>query len=1102
MTQSQPISSGQDRPIWRQCELALASWLEEEGYVVESTCDATGNTQRSNAPLIQYAGRSLRAPDFQSKKGGLAQYWEVKYRSRPFRDPTTGESVITVLNDQFTDYLAVERATSCPVWIVVYCQAVGGLGQWLRIQASVAAAIGRIITHPNLHGTSERYRAWPLDRMEKLDIPPLQKLPTDPPPFSADEPIPAIAPDVYRDAEAAVRSSHEPGHQVPALMDPVTMLADTMKSEHEAGLEVLRLKLGLRSTPRYSVTLVGDHGIELRDALGLLEYGIRVFLVTSTQPADLLAATAAFRESRLLEWAHLPTLSATKGPEWIVDGDPTALKSFDTTLVEAEEKGGINYRQYRIVHAQPDANVLVTAGAGTGKTETMAERLVFLLATSEVLMPQPGLDAGARLGLDEVALVTFTREAAREMRERLSRTLSLRQRLCPMCVHPTVLWLTQLSRTHISTIHLFAKELIRRFGAGIGFSPGFRVSPQTLLLRERFTRSLSEELKAWYARNSADTPPIHQWVEHVEAVWEALENNGVPIIRYQSVPDGHASDINWGDGQGGEHTIDHAAPGIVRSVIEKVAHEVAQECIRNQVLRTSQLVPAALTAMTRLLVAPSGRSRLRFLFVDEFQDTDSMQIELLLTACKALGANMFTVGDVKQGVYRFRGASGDAFTALKARTGEDFPLVEFELQQNFRSDGKLLGSMERYFHHWKQQELLPPQSGGALVARPSHRHIGKPLELVDATSRDWRGRLPTVVAKLRSEDAGASIAILCRRNSHAQDARAELRSSGIECKLVIGGNFFRSEAVREARVLLEALLDPADHAAVLELCETRWSGRLFSGGNAPLHCLEQSAWDGLPKNEPIAWGDRLIALVTNGAQAAMSDLEPVRKRLVSLSNLQWRMSAVSVFVACVQALSPASCKRDADSGSSDREQYGLDLSHLVSLMDSQFAESSATLASILEWLKIQIATNRVEDSPRLDETDSRGLAIALTAHKAKGLEYDFVVIPNTFTPYGTPRGIESEVHVLPGKDPTRTRQLLWTWSPGRRQEFPKVITNRASSDPLSSYNQTEVRREETRLLYVAMTRARRRLVIFTDGAGANAGIADTWSKLLCKGNQP
>ncbi|MBM4202399.1 MAG: hypothetical protein FJ189_14110, partial [Gammaproteobacteria bacterium] len=60
----------------------------------------------------------------------------------------------------------------------------------------------------------------------------------------------------------------------------------------------------------------------------------------------------------------------------------------------------------------------------------------------------------------------------------------------------------------------------------------------------------------------------------------------------------------------------------------------------------------------------------------------------------------------------------------------------------------------------------------------------------------------------------------------------------------------------------------------------------------------------------------------------------------------------------------------------------------------------------------------------------------------------------------------------------------------------------ASSDPLSAHNQTEVRREEARLLYVAMTRARRRLIIFTDRAGANVGLADRWSELLGNGGQP
>jgi len=97
--------------------------------------------------------------------------------------------------------------------------------------------------------------------------------------------------------------------------------------------------------------------------------------------------------------------------------------------------------QYDIVHSNSDSDVMVRAGAGTGKTETMSERVVFLLATHASAGNQHRSD----LRLDDIVLVTFTKEAARQMRERLVRTLALRRRLCPSCVLPALAWMLHYS---------------------------------------------------------------------------------------------------------------------------------------------------------------------------------------------------------------------------------------------------------------------------------------------------------------------------------------------------------------------------------------------------------------------------------------------------------------------------------------------------------------------------------------------------------------------------------------------------------------------------------------------------------------------------------
>ena len=84
---------------------------------------------------------------------------------------------------------------------------------------------------------------------------------------------------------------------------------------------------------------------------------------------------------------------------------------------------------------------------GTGKTETMSERFLFLLATAQAAQSQ----GASELRADDVAFITFTRESAREMRARLARTLLMRQRLSRRCVLPALAWMMQLSSADVTT---------------------------------------------------------------------------------------------------------------------------------------------------------------------------------------------------------------------------------------------------------------------------------------------------------------------------------------------------------------------------------------------------------------------------------------------------------------------------------------------------------------------------------------------------------------------------------------------------------------------------------------------------------------------------
>ena len=212
----------------------------------------------------------------------------------------------------------------------------------------------------------------------------------------------------------------------------------------------------------------------------------------------------------------------------------------------------------------------------------------------------------------------------------------------------------QLTATQISTIHLYARHVAQQSAASIGFNPNLAVSSLTLELRQIMNDALSPHLtKLLNQRPTAEDrshPAAHEWLSHMERIWEALANNGVPILPIGGSP---IPEIDWG--------LDDCSDSTTRTYAEMFKHaivtsgrEFTKVCEENDVLPVNQLVPAALQGLLSAATPRIGNPR--YLFVDEFQDTDGKQMDLILEISQRLDARLFVVGDVKQGIYRFRGA--------------------------------------------------------------------------------------------------------------------------------------------------------------------------------------------------------------------------------------------------------------------------------------------------------------------------------------------------------------------------------------------------------------------------------------------------------------
>lgn len=1083
-----------DTPLWRKCENTWAAYLAGSGHLVTKLADAHGRDGEIKAPLMQMGANFFRAPDLLALKAGVTEYWEVKQRSAAVINRATGEAEYWVSYDAFQDYYAIARMSGATVWMILRDSEIwSSTRKWLQADIVSLFNKGRQEIRHDAGGGEIRAWIWPSSAMKLVDGPEIETSGAQAPLLVREGEQPP-----YKDAllELIERELRDPrAEPVGGTPEVKAGVVDLLREDSRLGLETLRRSLGIPDSPRYSVMRIGLKGQDLSEILGLVRYGIRVFLIAETEPKFGIGddRVDAYKASRLLEWAVVP--GADEIACWVVDGGiKDDVRDF---VAHASADQPFNYHQYMIVHSSHLGHVFVRAGAGTGKTETMAERILFLLATSSLHADPRDEESVFQLRLDEIVLVTFTREAAREMRSRIATTLLLRQRLCDKCVLPTIAWLLELSNTEIETIHSYTKKLIQREGTRVGLGPGFAVGELTMEFRRELKKALSPRLDAIInAGNARQVPASHEFERFVASLWDKLSSNGLSPLTVGAP--GAATKVVWGTPPDG---LEGQIAEAIREVVEETAKTFSEVCERNQTIPVSELVATAARAVaaagTQIGRAP------RYLFVDEFQDTDSEQIQLVLAICAGANSNLFAVGDVKQGIYRFRGASGNAFEQLTALAAlRNLKLRSYTLTRNFRSGTTLLNSLHPFFLEWGNANHLEYSSQDRLEAT---RGPGRSKQV--SLTPVKRGAVAVnlyVVTKVRAWLQAFSrndekVAVLCRANYEAHQFVKALRADGISCEVRTGGEFFRSDAVRELRVLLEAMLNPADDAALLELCTTRWFVGLSTMtqpaelGGRPISLTEseQVAWS--QQLPPItAWVERFGSIV-NGGRFDRSDLELVRARVASLARLLEIKPVLGWLMDCNAWMQPriSLLLGEDPNDPVERLRYGRCFDHLVTLLDENFANGPISPYRLLEWLRLKIATDRTEDEPEPSE-DSGTRVTVLTVHKAKGLQYDCVLIPGTANQFVSARGRDEEFAFV-GVD--NSARVLWNWSVGF--DYSNV---RPSDSGLWKQEDVERVREEARLLYVAMTRSREELDIVITAEGQIVDLPNSWADLLALGS--
>jgi len=785
-------------------------------------------------------------------------------------------------------------------------------------------------------------------------------------------------------------------------------------------------------------------------------------------------------------------------------------------------------------------DVLLEAGAGTGKTGVMVDRYCRLVC-EEGLAP------------DAILAFTFTDKAAAELRQRIRVELGHRAEAGSERAQEL---LTAIGGAWVTTIHGFCNRLLAGHPVAAGIDPGFRVldAPETArAAREAFDEALAEflapeaggaesreELVAAFdidglravvvgahaelrSRGEAEPrlpePPvpdpeaaIARAAEAAAEVLEELRENdprreaierALARLRAPGPPPGldelrglrtdsraqsvaaYREAIEAAVSRSAEAGEGGAAYRDLGALLELFSgrFEAAKERRAGIDFEDLQILAARL--LERAEVGEAYRGRFRHLLVDEFQDTNRLQLRLI-EALHGPKSELIAVGDEFQSIYGFRHADLDVFRRQRQLVEQRADAELMELSGNFRSRPQLIAAFN-LFGKALLGEPYRPLRVGAPPADPAPPGDGPAVELL-LTARDgWDeegielepaidGRTPlnclaearAVAARLRGlADAGVergAMVVLLRAFTHLDAYEDSLERAGLRPYVVGGRGYWSQQQVADVCALLATIANPLDDQALFgalasPACgaapDTLWLLRAAAGKRRHVWpALEQAAVGGEAElDEP----QRL-------RQIPEPELELLRRFVATLAALREQGPRLTL-AGLIEAATTATGYDLAVLMRPAGESRFANVRKLMRLAAEFEAREGRDLRGLLDFLAARAESDAEAQAATAAEGHD-GVRI-MTVHNAKGLEFDVVAVPDLSR--SLLAGARPPLLTLGREQPPRVGMQLRRLGSGaiNLYDYAALCDEARERDA----------EEGLRLFHVAVTRARQRLIL-------------------------
>ena len=661
---------------------------------------------------------------------------------------------------------------------------------------------------------------------------------------------------------------------------------------------------------------------------------------------------------------------------------------------------------------------LVVAGAGSGKTETLSMRMVFLLDHAREIW-------GEDISPDEILCLTFTRKAAAEIAERAGRRIDSAFGADAARPVPAV-----------ATYNAYAAGLVGEHGLRVG------VDPDSVVLTDASLWQMASAIVEGWSDDLDAESAVSSIIRAVPRLAAQLSDHGASpsdLARMcdaisqivGSVPSGALR----GGGAPTKAQRAEAARFRARAAMAPLLEEFARRKRDGSFLDFADQIALAGRLARIPAVRAVERSRYRVVLLDEFQDTSHGQMDLFAVMF-GQSHPVMAVGDPHQAIYGFRGASADSLAAFVDRFGGEGEVGVLSLSVSWRNARGVLEAANAATEPLRARSKVPvpvlraregaPTGGGTgatsgpeVPSVTAHMYADTAAEargVVDAlierraAIEKWRAAAE-VEARRAVADGGdgrrakdrhpgqrrpATAAILCRARRQFPAIVAALRAAGVRYQVVGLGGLLDTPEIVELVALLESAHDPSRGDSLMRLLASEgfalgaadlaalgeWSREL--AGPRDARDAEPSIVDGVESLPWDGWRSREGRLLTAAARERLGEaralIAAVRAHtylpLGELVAFAWRADALDIECAASRPQASATVALDAFAD--------------VARTFASGAER-ATLGAFLAWLDAARDEESGLDSP-VSPPDPTAVQVQ-TVHSAKGLEWDVVAVP-------------------------------------------------------------------------------------------------------------